>query len=939
MKEIYLMKEHHFRYSPVALAILFTLTHQYSIAAEKAENSDIAVLDEVVVTESRYAHERQNEVTGLGKVVKNYEEMSKNQILGIRDLTRYDPGISVVEQGRGASSGYAIRGVDKNRVAMLVDGLPQAQSYKTLASQANGGAINEIEYENIRSIELSKGASSAEYGSGALGGAVGFRTKDAQDIIKEGQNWGLDSKTAYASKNSQFVQSIAAAGQAGGFEALLIATERRGKETKIHPAAHQHSHSIERLTGYENRYDLRSNSTLDKPGGRFFLIKDDCPALNCEPQANVNPNRIPFSPRTSPAYSEKEQKQYDQMPYRKETLSANEYTGKERIAPNPLDYRSRSIFLKMGYRFNESHYLGGVLENTKQRYDVRDMQTPSYFTAADIDKNDALSLKNSGANERGNLLDAFVFSRGAGRLYGARYSRAKFFDERHEKKRVGLNYEFKPQHAVLAKWIDKAELKWDNQHIHLNSRVHSLHCSEYPVVDKNCRPSLDKPWSMYETERNNYTEKHNIIRLELSKAVETEKLLQSKHKFHLGLGVDHFNSTMNHGDWYIIHTQAGYERVGSGRGTLTQPDIFQRKPRSLQTYHVCNSNSVSVTNCDPRHITGHNRFITLRDLMTSQYLDLGLGIRFDQHRFKSKDDWTISSSYRNWSWNAGITVKPTENIGISYRISNGFRVPAFYELFGKREQSGSRNELTNKDHQNRTLAPEKSTNHEFGVSFKGNFGYFDVSYFRNHYRNLIAESCKINASGVGCVSNFHNTQNVALNGVALAAKFDLHGILSLVPDGFYSSLAYNRVKVKKREILPGFTYTNDPTLDAVQPGRYVIGFGYEDPEGKWGIGTVTIYSKAKLSSELEGSRHLGNHTVKLAGKVTRSWYTHDLTGFVTYKAFTLRAGIYNLTNRKYSTWESVRQSTVNAVNQDLGSNYTRFAAPGRNFSVAFEMKF
>lgn len=65
--------------------------------------------------------------------------MDKELVLGIRDLTRYDPGISVVEQGRGATSGYAMRGVDKNRVAIVVDGLSQAQSYHALQTQA--GAV------------------------------------------------------------------------------------------------------------------------------------------------------------------------------------------------------------------------------------------------------------------------------------------------------------------------------------------------------------------------------------------------------------------------------------------------------------------------------------------------------------------------------------------------------------------------------------------------------------------------------------------------------------------------------------------------------------------------------------------------------------------------------------------------------------------------------
>ncbi|VEI44624.1 truncated transferrin-binding protein 1 [Actinobacillus equuli] len=93
-------------------------------------------------------------------------------------------------------------------MALLVDGLPQIQSYKSISPLAQGGAINEIEYENIRSIEFSKGASSQEYGSGALGGAVGFRTKNPDDVIKEGQNWGLDSKTAYVSKINNLVNRL-----------------------------------------------------------------------------------------------------------------------------------------------------------------------------------------------------------------------------------------------------------------------------------------------------------------------------------------------------------------------------------------------------------------------------------------------------------------------------------------------------------------------------------------------------------------------------------------------------------------------------------------------------------------------------------------------------------------------------------------------------------
>ena len=132
-----------------------------------AEETGSITLDTVNVISKKIKTRKDNEVTGLGKIVKTTETMNWEQVLNIRDLTRYDPGISVVEQGRGASSGYSIRGMDRNRVALLVDGLPQTQSYVAqsplVASSgyAGTGAINEIEYENIKDIEISKGSSSS----------------------------------------------------------------------------------------------------------------------------------------------------------------------------------------------------------------------------------------------------------------------------------------------------------------------------------------------------------------------------------------------------------------------------------------------------------------------------------------------------------------------------------------------------------------------------------------------------------------------------------------------------------------------------------------------------------------------------------------------------------------------------------------------------------
>ncbi len=528
-------------------------------------------------------------------------------------------------------------------------------------------------------------------------------------------------------------------------------------------------------------------------------MEDTCPTLDCTPRARVKLNRDNFPVRTFPEYTPEERKQLEQIPYRTEQLSAQEYTGKDCIAPNPLDYKSNSVFMKFGYHFNSSHYLGAILEDTKQRYDIRDMQTPAYYTKDDIN----LSLRNY-VYEGDNILDGLVFKP---RIpYGLRYSHVKFFDERHHKRRLGFTYKYKPENN---RWLDSIKLSADKQDIELYSRLHRLHCSDYPVVDKNCRPTLDKSWSMYRTERNNYQEKHCVIHLEFDKALNAgQGVFKQTHKLNLGLGFDRFNSLMDHGDMTAQYTKGGYTSY-RGRGRLDNPYIYRRDPRSIETVSLCNNTRGDILNCEPRKIKGDSHFVSFRDLVISEYVDLGLGVRFDQHRFKSDDPWTLSRTYRNWSWNGGITLKPTEFVSLSYRISNGFRVPAFYELYGKRDHIGLKdNEYVQRAQRSHQLEPEKSTNHEIGVSFKGQFGYLDVSYFRNNYKNMIATACKRIIQKSHCFYNYHNIQDVALNGINLVAKFDLHGILSMLPDGFYSSVAYNRVKVKERKL-------TDSRLDSV----------------------------------------------------------------------------------------------------------------------------
>ncbi|WP_233140805.1 TonB-dependent receptor domain-containing protein, partial [Aggregatibacter actinomycetemcomitans] len=293
-----------------------------------------------------------------------------------------------------------------------------------------------------------------------------------------------------------------------------------------------------------------------------------------------------------------------------------------------------------------------------------------------------------------------------------------------------------------------------------------------------------------------------------------------------------------------------------------------------------------------------------------------------------------------FSWNAGVVLKPTEWLDFSYRISTGFRVPSFDELYGRR--SGSKKVYVAK------FEPEKSLNQEFGIVLKGDLGSFEISHFRNSYKGLIAFGENVRKGGrLGLIGRgdygFRNAQDAKLVGINILAQLEWHSVWKALPYGLYSTFAYNRIKVKDNRVRPNLVTVTNHLFDAIQPARYVIGLGYDAPTGKWGMNAIYTHSQAKSEDELTGTRkHIQqSRKVKAAKVTTSSWHTVDLSGYVTLADFmTARFGVYNLFNSRYSTWESVRQSATGAINQHTRvGNYNRYVAPGRNYAITIEMKF
>ncbi|MBN6711178.1 TonB-dependent hemoglobin/transferrin/lactoferrin family receptor [Haemophilus haemoglobinophilus] len=206
----------------------------------------------------------------VGETVKTAKELNKQQVQDSRDLVRYETGVTVVEAGRFGSSGYAIRGVDENRVAITVDGLHQSE---TLSSQGFkelfegygnfNNTRNSVEIETLKQVSINRGSNSIKVGSGALGGAVIFETKDARDLLID-KDWHISYKKGYNTADNQNMDTITLAGRYKWFDAMVVKTKRNGHELENYGYKTYNSLLQGKTREKADPYEINKDSTLIK---------------------------------------------------------------------------------------------------------------------------------------------------------------------------------------------------------------------------------------------------------------------------------------------------------------------------------------------------------------------------------------------------------------------------------------------------------------------------------------------------------------------------------------------------------------------------------------------------------------------------------------------------------------------------------------------------
>jgi hemoglobin/transferrin/lactoferrin receptor protein len=172
------------------------------VAAARADRST-PVLRDVVISASR--DEQDADSLPMTVDVIDAKQMEEEQIGDIRELAAKLPNVTVPRSparftlagsptGRDQNSGFNIRGLEGNRVLMLVDGVRLPRSY---TFSANSFGRDYLDLGLVQRVEILRGAVPALYGSDGMGGLVNFITVQPDDLLKDGKTIGGRVSASY----------------------------------------------------------------------------------------------------------------------------------------------------------------------------------------------------------------------------------------------------------------------------------------------------------------------------------------------------------------------------------------------------------------------------------------------------------------------------------------------------------------------------------------------------------------------------------------------------------------------------------------------------------------------------------------------------------------------------------------------------------------------
>ena len=163
------------------------------------------------------------------------DDIEFNQVQDLRDLLRYEPGVSTRNDLRFGLQDVNIRGIEGNRILFQIDGIRLPERFQF--GQFNLGRGDYVDFNTLQAVEVLRGPASTLYGSDALGGVVSFRSLRPDDLLTPGDTFAGQLRPSYTSQDGGFNTAIRLAGRQGDLEGVVVVSRQDARETSVRAAS------------------------------------------------------------------------------------------------------------------------------------------------------------------------------------------------------------------------------------------------------------------------------------------------------------------------------------------------------------------------------------------------------------------------------------------------------------------------------------------------------------------------------------------------------------------------------------------------------------------------------------------------------------------------------------------------------------------------------
>lgn len=267
----------------------------------------------------------------------------------------------------------------------------------------------------------------------------------------------------------------------------------------------------------------------------------------------------------------------------------------------------------------------------------------------------------------------------------------------------------------------------------------------------------------------------------------------------------------------------------------------------------------------------------------------------------------VSVSETNVTPRLGAIYSLTDATDFYAQYARGFRAPPYNDVnVGFTNLQFGYTAIPNPD-----LKPEESQGWELGLRSRGRWGSLDLSAYRNDYDDFIDSlvSLGVNPETGLLVFQSQNRTDVRIQGIEAAATLNLYRWTDLLEDWqMRASVAY----------ADGEDQSRNEALDTIEPLTAVVGL-------RW------FPTWAPVDLEIVATAVAGKDDLDDPDAFRSPGYvTFDvLAGWQINPSMSLRAGLFNITDRKYWAWSNVRGRTAGSPGLD------RFTQPGFNAGASF----